>query len=229
MASFGISQVYTQIGGWKDMEQQLKSFLEKTGEKDLDAVFEKMKRNEEENKRLNNLSQDIIVLEEKNKNLEKEKEKLEEKNKNLEKEKKQFEKTISNLEDRVNDLTVDMEYLEEQVENWESEYGDRDYEETAEDKKFYNSLYGYPENTCEQLKEKLKVVANRIADKLGVGAYVQEDDGMIFTSFGRCGEITDRGSKDMVLSPRERKMITKDLGIYGDLDYKWKRMWWDKY
>ena len=58
------------------------------------------------------------------------------------------------------------------------------------------------------------MVANRIAEKLGVGVSVQEDDGMIFTSFGRCGEIADRGSKDMILTPRERKMITGDLEIW---------------
>ena len=184
-----ITQVYTQVNGWKEMEQKVKAFLEEVGEKDLDAVLEKMKD-------------------------------LEEKNKNLEKEKKELEKDIEGLYE-------DNEELEERIEYWESEYGNRKYVQTKEDNEFYEKLENYPENNCKQLLTKLKVVADRIAEKLGDSAYVEENDGAIFTDFETHGELSREGSRDMDLTPREKKMIKKELEHYSDLDYKWRQIWWD--
>ena len=47
-----ITHAYTQVNGWKEMEQKVKIFLEKVGEKDLDAVLEKIHNLETELKKL---------------------------------------------------------------------------------------------------------------------------------------------------------------------------------
>ena len=47
-----ITQAYAQVSGWKEMEQKVKAFLEKVGEKDLDAVLEKIHNLETELKKL---------------------------------------------------------------------------------------------------------------------------------------------------------------------------------
>ena len=173
-----MAQVYTQINGWKEMEQKIKNFLEEVGEKDLDSVLEKMK-------------------------------------------------SIEELVEENEDLKIENKELRKKVEYWESEYGNRKYIQTKEDNEFYEKLENYPENNCKQLLTKITVVADRIAEKLGDSADVEENDGAIFTDFETHGELSREGSRDMILTPRERKMIKKELEHYSDLDYKWRQIWWD--
>ena len=119
--------------------------------------------------------------------------------------------------------------LEGKIKDWEYEYGE--YKETIEDKEFYEQFEKLPGTTRPQIREKIVMLINRIAEKLGdIVEDFQENEEMFFgpvffTKFFDHGRLWCFQEKlqldDMKLSYREKKMIAKELSFYAYLERKW--------
>ena len=206
MSSVDIAQVYNKIKELEELEIEVNWVLGRYDVKTLDDIVEKMDKIKKENEKLREKVERV-----ENENWER-MEKIEVENKKLREQVERVEKENGELR--------------KQVMKWEYEYGE--YQETPEDMKFYEKMENFPETTGSEIVKKIIQVTNRIAEKLGdIVEDFEENDGMFFIKFFEHGDLwCDSGKAQIDLSYREEKMIEKELDLYCDLEYKWRKMGW---